>query len=256
MSWNPETYLAFADTRTRPAADLLARVRLENPRRIADLGCGPGNSTALLAARWPGAEIEGIDTSPEMIARARASGVPARFCEADIAAWTPDAPVDLIFSNAALHWLDGHAQLFGRLMGHLAPGGVLAVQMPANFDAPSHQALRETVLETGNPALIARLRPPPVAAPETYYCWLAPRAAQMDIWTTTYLQVLTGDDPVLAWIKGTALVPFLELLEGHAREDFLARCGARLRAAYPPGPSGETLFPFQRIFIVAWAPQA
>lgn len=251
MSWNPDTYLAFADHRTRPAAELLARIPLEAPARVADLGCGPGNSTALLAARWPDARIDGIDSSPEMIRKAKASGIAAGFSVADIAAWSPAAPVDVIFANAALQWLDAHDDLFPRLMAFLAPGGVLAVQMPRNFAAPSHVLLRETVEETGDAALAARLRPDPVATPETYHRLLAPHAAASDIWTTTYLQVLLGEDPVLAWVSGTALVPFTDLLEGTARTAFVGRYAARLRAAYPRERSGETLFPFERLFIVA-----
>ncbi|MCE3249462.1 MAG: trans-aconitate methyltransferase, partial [Geminicoccaceae bacterium] len=184
----------------RPAADLLARVPLAAPARIADLGCGPGNSTALLVQRWPAAEVLGIDSSAAMLAKAEASGLEAGWRKCDLAAWTPDAPYDLLFSNAALHWLPDHARLLPRLLGHLRPGGVLAVQMPRNFEAPSHALLRE-VARAGPWAgrLAPCLERAPVAAPEWYRDLLAPLTEALDIWQTEYLHVLEGEDPVLSW---------------------------------------------------------
>jgi trans-aconitate 2-methyltransferase len=252
MSWDPERYLAFGDHRTRPAVDLLARIPLTAPGRIADLGCGPGNSTALLAERWPGAEVLGLDSSSEMLAKARASGVRASWAEADIAEWTPTAPFHVIFANAVLQWLPDHATLLPRLFDQVAPWGVLALQMPRNFGAPSHVLLREVA--AGAPwaeRVRPRLPEEPVGPPGWYYDLLAPAAAGIDIWETEYLHVLDGDDPVLAWTRSTALRPVQAALDADELREFEAEYGRRLRAAYPERPDGRTLFPFRRLFIVA-----
>jgi trans-aconitate 2-methyltransferase len=252
LNWDPERYLTFGDQRTRPALDLLARVPLASAARIADLGCGPGNSTALLAERWPEAEVIGIDSSPEMLAKARASGVRATWVEADIAAWTPDRPLDLIYANAALHWVGDHAVLLPRLMGQLCADGVLAVQMPRNFAAPSHALLRETAASgPWADRLAGILDRQPVAAPERYYDLLAPLTQALDVWETEYLHVLEGDDPVLSWTRGTALRPITQALDPARSAAFEAAYAARLRAAYPRRADGRTLFPFRRLFIVA-----
>jgi trans-aconitate 2-methyltransferase len=252
MTWNPERYLAFGGERTRPAVDLLARVPLARPARVADLGCGPGNSTRLLCERWPQARVVGIDSSAAMLAKAEGSGIQARWLESDIAAWTPDAPYDLLFSNAALHWLPDHARLLPRLLGHLRPGGVLAIQMPRNFTAPSHTLLRE-VASAGPWAesLAPRLAEEPVAAPEWYHDLLAPLAAALDIWQTEYLHVLDGEDPVLNWVRGSALQPVIAALPREEQSRFEAEYARRLRLAYPKRPDGRTVFPFRRLFIVA-----
>jgi trans-aconitate 2-methyltransferase len=252
LTWQPERYLAFAEQRTRPALDLLARVPLAKPARVADLGCGPGNSTALLTQRWPEAAVVGIDSSPEMLAQARASGVRATWIEAGICAWTPDCPLDLIYANAALQWLGDHAKLLPRLLGELRAGGVLAVQMPRNFEAQSHALLRETA-RSGPWAdrLGGILDQPPVAAPAWYHDLLAPHAATLDIWETEYLHVLAGDDPVLNWTRGTALRPVMQVLDRDQFAAFEAAYAARLRMAYPQGPDGRTLFTFRRLFLVA-----
>jgi trans-aconitate 2-methyltransferase len=252
MTWTPERYLAFGDERTRPAVDLLARVPLARPARVADLGCGPGNSTRLLCERWPQARVVGIDSSAAMLAKAEGSGIQARWLESDIAAWTPDAPYDLLFSNAALHWLPDHASLLPRLLGHLRPGGVLAIQMPRNFTAPSHTLLRE-VASTGPWAekLAPRFDEEPVAAPEWYHDVLTPLAAALEIWQTEYLHVLEGGDPVLSWVRGTALRPVIAALTPEEQARFEAEYARRLRLAYPKRPDGRTLFPFRRLFIVA-----
>ena len=252
MRWDPEQYLAFDDFRSRPALDLLARIPGEVAGPVVDLGCGPGNVTGVLARRWPSAELVGVDSSPEMLARARAGLPEARFVEASIAEWSPEFPPEVIFSNAALHWLDDHDALLPRLFGHLAPGGHLAAQMPRNHAEASHQAMIETV-EGG--AWADRLRPlireAPVAAPETYYRLLAGDAARLDIWEAVYLQVLEGENPVKEWTKGSALRPFLAALEGAEREAFESDYARRILAAYPPEGDGRTLFPFRRLFIVA-----
>lgn len=252
VAWDPSDYLKFADQRLRPALDLLARIDAHAPARVYDLGCGTGNVTRLLARRWPAAEITGIDSSPEMLAAAQGAdedgGV--RWQLADLAAWAPPAPADLLFSNAALHWLDDHAGLFRRLVAALAPGGILAVQMPRNHAAPSHTCMAAAARPWWD-RLSPLLRPSPVGDPAFYHDVLAPHAAALDIWETEYLQLLTGDDPVLRWTRSTALAPLAEALDGAARDAFLADYAARLRAAYPRRPDGTTLFPFRRLFIVA-----
>jgi trans-aconitate 2-methyltransferase len=252
MNWHPERYLAFDDHRRRPAVDLLARVPLRAPERVVDLGCGPGNSTALLALRWPDAAVVGIDNATAMLAKARASGIAAQWLEADIATWTPDAPVDLIFSNAALQWLPDHQTLLPHLLSHLRPGGVLAVQMPRNFQAASHVMLREVAAQQPWAArLEGVLRAEPVASPEWYHDLLAPQAAALEIWQTEYLQVLEGEDPVLRWTEATALRPVLQTLDEVESAAFKQAYAVRLREAYSKRPDGKTLFPFLRLFIVA-----
>lgn len=254
MAWDPATYLAFDDFRTRPATDLLARVALRSAALIYDLGCGPGNSTALLRARWPKARVVGVDNSPEMLARARQDGPLAEWLEADLADFTPEGGPDLLFSNAAYHWLPDHARIFPELMKSLMQGGVLAVQMPANFDASSHRVIRRTAANgPWAAALEGAGRAAGIEAPEVYYDLLSGIAAHIDLWSTEYVQPLTGTDPVLNWVKGTALTPYLTRLEGTAlTEPFLEACAAGLRAAYPARADGVTLFPFRRLFFVAY----
>jgi trans-aconitate 2-methyltransferase len=255
LTWNPERYLAFGDQRTRPAIDLLARVPLASAAQIADLGCGPGNATRLLIDRWPEAHVVGVDGSSDMLAKAAASGLAATWVEADIATWAPHEPLDLIYSNAALHWLDDHVSLLPKLMSRLRPSGVLAVQMPRNFEAPSHALLRQ-IARDGPWAerLAGFLETPPVAPPGWYYDLLAPHAATVDIWETVYFHVLDGDDPVLRWTRSTTLRPVMEALDEKQFAAFEAAYAARLREAYPRRPDGRTAFPFRRLFLVAERP--
>jgi trans-aconitate 2-methyltransferase len=252
VSWDPSQYLKFAGERMRPAVDLLARVPAAAPKTVVDLGCGAGNLAPLLAARWPQAQLTGVDSSPEMLARARAAHPQARFEQADIGAWRPARPVDVLYSNAALHWLDGHERLFPALLDAVAPGGWLAVQMPRNFGAPSHTTIVET-LEQGpwRARLEPQLRREPVAAPGFYWRLLEPLAAELQVWETEYLQVLEGDNPVAEYTKGTWLKQFLDLLQDAERAAFEAAYRARVRAWYPPEADGRTLFPFRRLFLVA-----
>ena len=250
--WNPAQYLKFAAPRFRPAMDLLARVGVEAPEAVFDLGCGAGNVTRLLAQRWPDARIVGVDDSPEMLTQAarEAPGIAWR-CQS-IATWTPEPAVDVIYSNAALHWLPDHQTLFPRLMRCLAPGGVLAVQMPRNFSEPSHALIRETVaVGRWRERLAPLMQPPPVAAPEYYYDLIAPLATELDLWETQYLHVLDGEDPVKEWTKGTWLKQFLDALDEGDRPAFEVDYAARLREAYPRRADGKTVFPFRRLFIVA-----
>ncbi len=251
MTWNPDQYLKFAAPRLRPALDLLARVTLDAPAHVADLGCGTGSLTRLLAQRWPSARVIGIDASETMLAQARTEAGAVEWVPADLTTWQPEQPLDLLYSNAALHWLPDHRALFARLAGMLAPGGVLAVQMPANFDAPSHTEIEATVREgPWRELLEPLLQPPPVASAEVYYDLLAPHLAELDLWHTSYLQVLQGPDPVKEWTKGTWLAPLLAVLSDAQRPAFEERYAERLRPHYPMRPDGRTLFPFRRLFIV------
>jgi len=252
MSWDPAQYLKFAGERMRPAVDLLARVPHAAPQSVVDLGCGAGNLAPLLMARWPDALLTGVDSSPEMLARARAAHLQAQFVQGDIGAWRPARPPDVLYSNAALHWLDGHDRLFPALLGLLAPGGWLAVQMPRNFNAPSHTCIVETI-EQGpwRSKLEPRLRREPVASPGAYWRLLEPRCAELQVWETEYLQVLEGDNPVAEYTKGTWLKQFLDPLQGSERAAFEADYRARVLAWYPPEADGRTLFPFRRLFLVA-----
>ncbi|KAA5605656.1 methyltransferase domain-containing protein [Roseospira marina] len=263
--WTPSDYLAFADHRLRPALDLLARVPLERPAHVVDLGCGTGTLTRHARTRWPDAAILGVDASPAMLARARAESAPdIAWAEADIATWTPprEARPDVLLSNAALHWLGDHDRLFPRLLSLLAPGGVLAVQMPRNFDRPSH-ALVKTVAADGPWAdrfadLIAR--PAPVDPPDAYAArLLAAGAADLALWETDYQQILPGGPETIADVtRSTTLRPWLARLEDDPtkRDAFLAAYRARVAAAYTALPDGRTLFPFRRLFLIATRPDA
>lgn len=264
-TWDPQQYLRHSAHRARPFLDLLARIpELPNgdrPARIADIGCGPGNVTALLAERWPTAHITGYDLSPEMLARAEkeyAGPTPGGglldFRLADAAKWTPEEPYDLIVSNAALQWVPGHAESFAGWIDALTPGGTFAFQVPGNFTAHSHALLGE-LCET--PRWSERLdshgrRFVHILDPADYLVRLTDLGCETDAWETTYLQLLTGEDPVLDWVKGTALRPVLTELADDPAEaaQFLVQYGDMLRKAYPPGPHG-TVFPFRRIFAVA-----
>ena len=252
MPWNPAQYLSFDSERLRPALDLLARIPLEAPEDVVDLGCGPGHGSRILKSRWPSARVTGVDFSPEMLQRASLDAPGLTWQQADLVEWQPDHPVDLIYANASLHWLNDHDTLFPRLMGYLNPGGYLAVQMPRNFDRASHQAVFE-VAEAGpwSDRLRPLLRRNPVAEPEDYLGWLSPCAQHLELWQTDYLHLLEGPDPVAAWTKGSLLVPLMEALEEAERGPFLASYQRLLRAAYPPDASGRTPFWFRRFFMVA-----
>ncbi len=255
--WDPAQYLRFADERTRPMRDLLARVPAltgEPAPVIIDLGCGPGNSTAVLRERWPGARIIGIDNSAAMLALARTEGEPsADYLLADARDYDPaPAAPDLIASNATLQWIDGHLPLLARWAGALRTGASLAIQVPGNFGSPSHTLLAELA---GSPRWRNRLGRTVgragVHEPAEYLTALAAQDCTVDVWETTYSTLLTGPDPVLEWVKGTALRPALaQLTDPQERQRFLTEYGTLLRDAYPAGPHG-TVFPFRRIFAVA-----
>jgi trans-aconitate 2-methyltransferase len=253
-AWDPTQYLKFAGERMRPALDLLARIPVEAPARVVDLGCGAGNLAPLLTQRWPRAQLLGVDSSPQMLAKARADFPQAEFVEADVATWRPAQPVDVLYSNAALHWLDGHDSLLPSLLATVAPGGWMAVQMPRNFAAPSHLCVIETI-EQGSwrARLEPHLRRRPVGSPQDYWRLLAGRAAELEIWEIEYLQALKGENPVAEFVKGSWLKQFLDRLEEPDRSRFEADYRARVRAAYPAEANGSTLFPFRRLFILAQA---
>ncbi len=254
--WDPSIYLSFGDLRTRPGLELIQAVPLAAPETIYDLGCGPGNLTPYLAARWPDAKIIGVDSSPEMLARAHDAAPDHEFIEADIATWTPSAPANLIYSNAALQWLGDHETLFPKLFAQLLPGGVLAIQMPRNHNSPSHTSIVEAI-ENGDwrERLRPLLRHNQVATPTAYYNLLSPLTDRLTIWDVDYLQVMEGDNPVADWTRGTALRPFLTALTDEAeRQTFESDYRGRIAAAYPKAKDGKTLFPFRRIFILAERP--
>lgn len=256
MDWDPGQYALFTSHRLRPALDLLARVDHPGPRLVADLGCGNGAVLPALARRWPDAELIGVDSSPDMLAAAAEQPARATLVEADAARWRPDRPVDVIFSNAALHWLDHHDRLLPRLMGLLAPGGVLAIQMPDNFGQPSHTLLAEIAAEIKDGAAwrdraAGVPRRHPVLPPADYLAILRPVADDIAVWQTTYHQELTGTDPVLDWTRGSCLRPVLRALQPDQRAAFTDRYAARLRAAYPADADGRVVFPFQRLFLTA-----
>jgi trans-aconitate 2-methyltransferase len=252
--WDPAQYLRFADERLRPALDLLARVPLTAPApaHAVDLGCGPGNVTAILKARFPGAEIVGVDGSPAMLEKARAAVPGCRFVQGDFATWRPETAPELIYSNAALHWVGGHRALFPRLVSLLAPGGVLAVQMPAMHDAPL-RALQYTVAAAGPWAETLRDvgSAPPVLEPGDYWDILRPHVAALDIWETIYLHVLRGEDAVGEWASGSSLRPFLDALPAEQRPAFRRAYADAVAPHYPRRADGSTLLPFRRLFMVA-----
>jgi trans-aconitate 2-methyltransferase len=258
--WDPGQYLRFGDERGRPFGDLLARVNAEAPGLVVDLGCGPGNLTAILAERWPQAQVLGVDNSPEMIATARAAGGataraagPGRlsFALADIRDWQPDRPVDVFVCNAVLQWVPDHLGLLTRWAGLLAPGGWLAVQLPGNFDQPSHAILLDLVRSGRWRPLLGDVSLNRQAEEPAAYLDLLVRAGcRVDAWETTYLHVLHGDNPVLEWYKGTGLRPVLAALPPGRSAEFLAEYAARAHDAYPPAPYG-TVLPFRRVFVVA-----
>jgi len=255
MKWDPALYGRYAEERGRPYLDLLARIEADAPRHVVDVGCGPGNLTALLPTRWPEAVIEGFDSSPEMISAA--ADVPGvRFSVGDAARWTPTPETDVIISNAVLQWLPTHRSLLRSWAAAALPaGGWLAFQVPGNFGSPSHQLMREIA---HSPRWRDRIgdalrHDDVVAEPEEYAALLLECGLDADAWETTYVHVLTGEDPVLDWVRGTGLRPVLAAL-GKDAPEFEREYAAALRTAYPSDAAGRTLFPFRRIFAVGHKP--
>lgn len=286
-TWEPRTYLRYAEVRFRAGLDLIARIPKNDYRTIYDLGCGTGHLTHLLAEKFPHAQVIGIDKSPEMLAEAkkqipqpcaaktqrkgrddraeRARGIlrpepqddsggrlsKMTWLQEDILSWRPPAPADLIFSNAALQWVPKHKKLLSSLMDSLRPGGVLAVQMPRHFGSASHIELRKLVEQPRWRAKLAHLLLKPIQSPETYWQWLSPKSSSLDVWETIYLLVLDGKDPVVNFMAGTALRPFLTVLSEKEGKQFVAAFAKRMAAAYPRQSTGQTLFPFRRLFFIA-----
>ncbi len=253
--WDPDRYLLFADERSRPFVDLLARVGAGAPERVVDLGCGPGTLTALLARRWPEADVLGVDSSPQMVDRAVADAPPGvRFEPGDVRTWQPARPVDVLVANAVYQWVPGHLDLLPRLVGHVAPGGWFALQVPGNHDEPSHTLLRDLAADPRFARHTEGVARPHSHDPATYAGRLRDLGLDVDAWETTYLHLLHGEDPVLTWISGTGARPTLQALPDDLREEFVADYRALLREAYPSGPHGTTL-PFRRVFVVARVPE-
>ena len=251
-AWDPDQYQRFRAQRDRAALDLLSRLPEMTPGEIWDLGCGTGEHAAMMKRRWPKAQVHGLDSSGEMLERARALPDDVAWVQGDAAAWRPERPVDLILANASLQWLGDHEALFARIAGHLAPGGVFACQMPMAFETRHHTIMRETAAEgPWAGALTGVDTIAPLMTPEAYYAALAGVCPDIDIWSTTYLQVLDGDDAVLEWMKGTALRPYLTALSGEMRDAFLSALSARLSDAFPRRADGATLMPFPRLFLIA-----
>jgi len=252
-SWDPGQYLRFADQRLRPALDLLAQVPLEAPARVVDLGCGPGNTTTVLKQRFPQADLLGVDGSAAMLDKARSAAPDCRFAQGDFFTWVPDGPApELIYSNAALHWVSDHQTLFPRLISLLPAGGVLAVQMPAMHDAPLRR-LQIEVSKRGPWADLLRGADfaRDILSPGEYYDLLRPLAASLDIWETIYLHVLNGEDAVVQWAAGSSLRPFLDRLPPEMQAEFRTAYAEALRPHYPRRADGATLLPFRRLFVLA-----
>jgi len=267
--WDAGQYLRFGGERARPFFDLIAAVAETEPAYVADLGCGPGNLTAVLARRWPGATVVGVDNSPEMIAAAKASVAKASVAEVsaaevpaeagegrlafelgDVWDWRPERPVDVLTCNAVLQWVPGHEELLLRWAGLLAPGGWLAFQLPGNFDQPSHAIVKELAESPRWRAPLAGVRLNRQAGdPADYVELLARPGYQVDAWETSYLHILPGDNPVLEWTKGTTLRPVLAALDDERAAAFTGEYARRLAEVYKPRPFG-TIFPFRRVFAV------
>lgn len=265
MAWNPQQYLRFAGERLRPGFDLLAQINDLAEGPIFDLGCGTGPHARAIAARWPDRVVTGIDNSAAMLAEAAKEPSLIRWQEADIVRWQAEIPAALIYSNATLHWLNHHERVFPRLVGMLTEGGVLAVQMPRNFDNPSQTLLRDTAAsgpwadalaplfspEIETPSL---LRPDPVGTPDFYYDLLAARARHgLDLWETEYVHQLQGENAVLEWMRGTTMRPILDALDDQLRAGFVDDYAGKLARAFPRRKDGKTLLKFRRLFLVARA---
>jgi trans-aconitate 2-methyltransferase len=254
MSWSAKQYVAFEEERTRPVRDLLAALPDIDARSAVDLGCGPGNSTEVLAARFPNAVVRGIDSSSDMIAAARGRLPLIEFHVDTIEHWVPPGPLDVILANAVLQWLPDHAALLPRLTGMLAEGGALAMQMPDNLDSPAHRLMREIAHEgpwAGKLAAASKERTP-IATAEWYYETLRARCGKVDVWRTTYHHALAGGPAaIVEWFKGSALRPYFDPLDDGERAEYLERYTAALERVYPTFADGSVLLPFPRFFLVA-----
>ncbi|RZL62799.1 MAG: trans-aconitate 2-methyltransferase [Variovorax sp.] len=254
LDWNPALYRRYEDERTRPAQELLARVPLTAATRVVDLGCGPGNSTELLVQRFPGADVLGIDNSEAMLVSARERLPSTRFALSDMATWAPqDQAPDLLYANAALQWVPDHESLIPRLFAALAPGGVLAIQMPDNRQEPTHRLMRAVAAEApwAEPIGNADALRTELLGIGGYYDLLAPLAAKVDVWHTVYQHPMVSAAAIVEWVRGTGLKPFVDRLSPGLQSSYLAAYEARIAAAYPVRADGKRLLAFPRMFIVA-----
>lgn len=245
--WNPSLYLKFADERTRPASELTARIAQQPVKVAVDLGCGPGNSTALLRAAWPEARIIGVDNSDAMLAQAAQALPDCEFITANIEDWQPSEPADVIYANASLQWLAEHQTLFPRLVRQLANNGVLAVQMPDNWQEPSHTLMRQVAEELGFPDSGRQ----PLPSVQQYYDMLSNSGCEVDIWRTTYYHPLESHQAIVDWLQATGLRPYLQHLDEAEKNVFLERYLTLLQQHYPLQCNGKVLLLFPRLFIVA-----
>lgn len=251
--WDPGQYRRFSAERARPFFDLLAQAQVTDPGLVADLGCGPGDLSVTLAERWPAATVIGVDNSAAMIEAALGGPRAERLCFVldDVRKWTPDRPADVIVSNAVLQWVPDHLEVLTRWAGMLAEGGWLGIQVPGNFDQPSHAILRELAGSPRWRPLLGGVRLNRQAAdPDRYLDVLSAAGCTATAWETTYFHVLHGDNPVVEWYKGTGLRPVLEALTPPLADEFAAEYGAMIREAYPARPYG-TVLPFRRVFAAA-----
>lgn len=251
-TWNPTQYLRFGDIRLRPALDLLSRVPLDAPKHVYDLGCGPGTATVHIKGRWPAANVTGVDGSAPMLDRAREEHADIDWQLGDLHQWEPANPPDLLYSNAALHWLNNHETLFPRLANHLPEGGVLAVQMPRNFGEPTHTTIFDTIrAHDWRDRLLPLLNEVPTKEPTFYYDLLRPLVTTLDVWETQYYFVLEGEHPIVEFTKGSFLRPILDTLNEEEATAFLHEYAERVGPSYPRRPDGTTLMPFRRLFLMA-----
>lgn len=253
-TWNPQLYLQFGNERTQPSIDLANRIGIARPQRVVDVGCGPGNSTAVLRQRWPDAEIVGFDSSPEMIAAAKTQHLEGTWLLADAATWVAEQAFDVVFSNAALQWLPDHVALFPHLFAQVAPGGALAVQIPTHERSAIHQRMEAMAnAPQWRQHMAANRRVLTIEQPSFYYDVLQPLAKRLDMWETIYYHVLESSDAIVEWFRSTGLRPYLEALESdEQREAFLTELRAGVALDYPQQRDGRVLLPFKRLFMVAY----
>ena len=254
MTWDPGEYMRFGDERTRPSVDLAARIAVESPARVIDLGCGPGNSTRVLKSRWREALVIGLDSSPDMVEAARADQPEGEWVLSGIEDWSADEPFDVVFSNAALQWIPDHGALVERLFANVASGGALAFQIPSATFAAVQTLIRGVAIDG---PWASRMTGPlgelTMEAPGHYYDHLAPLARSVDIWETEYSHVMDSAPAIVEWIASTGLRPFLAALETEDEtQSFLAELHARVAQTYPVQRDGRVLFPFKRTFVVAY----
>lgn len=254
-TWNPGLYLKFGSERTRPAWDLANQIPLESPRNIVDLGCGPGNSTAVLRSKWPGASLTGIDSSADMLGKAVSQGLDAKWIQADLRDWSPQKKYGLIFSNAVFQWIHTAELLLETCVDALEPGGFLAFQVPCNAQSPYYTCILELA---GEPQWAGRFQDIPLLRYETtqaYYDLLSSHSLQVNAWETQYFHIMDDVDSIVEWISGTGLRPYLDALPNKSEQaDFKAQLLELYHSAYSPSNDGKVLFPFNRQFFVAQKP--